>query len=182
VGGRCDPAGIAGRLKQPGPDSSPPSIKPSEKPRSLRCRNQDLRLPRDESHVYLSLFPMASSLQWPSSLVASLVPPSALPCPDLFPIGTRRPVPFKIVLSSAVVGEPWSDLARQKLNPCATEFLRIRPTKLLGITGERGFGREQEIVVGPPWNLACEAIRPKRTGQVGSQGPLYRVHGITVWI
>jgi hypothetical protein len=75
------PAGIAGQLKQPGPDSSSPSIKPSAKPRSLRSQNRDLRLPRDESHVHLSLFPMASSLQWPNSPVASLLPDSAcLPC------------------------------------------------------------------------------------------------------
>jgi hypothetical protein len=64
-----------------------------------------------------------------------------------------------IVLSSAVVGEPWNDLARQKLNPCATKFLRIRPTKLLGITGERGFGREQEIVVGILISSLVAALR-----------------------
>uniref|UniRef100_A0A804QKL4 Uncharacterized protein n=1 Tax=Zea mays TaxID=4577 RepID=A0A804QKL4_MAIZE len=34
----------------------------------------------------------------------------------------------------------------KKLNPCATEFLRARPTRLLEIVGERGFEREQEIV------------------------------------
>jgi hypothetical protein len=117
----------AARLKQPGPDSSSPSIKPSAKPRSLCSQNRDLRLPRDESHVHLSLFPMASSLQWPSSPVASLLPDSAcLPCCDPPPhlCIHRRDLAGALLLQLAALGAISSARAPSLLSD-PTPWLRL---------------------------------------------------------
>jgi hypothetical protein len=81
------------------------------------------------------------------------VPASALCSNVPRPFSHRHSAPSalqdRVILGCCwgTMARSWLLLVKKKLNPCATEFLRARPTRLLEIAGERGFEREQEIAV-----------------------------------
>jgi hypothetical protein len=76
-------------------------------------------------HDQLSLSPRASSLQRPSSSVASLLPPSAQPCPDLFPIGARLPVPLLLFRGGRAELPPWT--CPSPVASCSSACARCAP-------------------------------------------------------